>query len=262
MSSPNVDNYCNGKDNRYIVKQDNNWFNPYKWEQLIEWVSSSEVISEDIFIDLPEEHNPIPHMERIPCVYDRVLFESYTSFKVIVDLKDNMTIKSLRIWDQYYSTQDFKDFTDSDIGKLLFTINGNIENLIIDNNMICKDKTGCVCGNEEPTIMQKVCNYVQKYGCPSLECSDPIKPVGHCCPICASMLTISYKNDFSIDLITGITTAYLNHKEYSTIKSYLHKLKSRKFQFIVTDLANKGLADKLVNSIKQYFNDGIELCYY
>jgi hypothetical protein len=71
------------------------------------------------------------------------------------------------------------------------------------------------------------------------------------------MLTIAFKNDFNLDLIRGITSAFQIRPEYSSVRSYLHKLNDQRFQLIAVDLGEKGLADRMANAIKQYFNDGI-----
>ena len=219
-------------------------------------MASNQVYREIQFNGRSEDANPIPHMERIPCTSDSVLFPIKNSFKVNID--SNVRIRSMKIWDKDYDSDSFRSFVDTDVGKQLFVIkNSNDFAIANDENLVCSDRTGCVCGNEKPEIQSKVCRSVLRRGCPTLHCSDPIRPVGHCCDTCASMLTFSYKPDFSFELVEGIILEFQRNPEYSNVGSYLHKLVSQRFQFIAVDLKEKGPADKMVNAIKQYFDDGM-----
>jgi len=145
---------------------------------------------------------------------------------------------------------------ETNIGKQLFDIKEYNNNFLVDKSLVCTDNKGCLCGNENPLIQSKICERVFFSGCPPVGCSDPIRPVGHCCDICASMITFTYKNDFNLDLIQGITTVFQKKPEYNSVRSYLHKLNDQKFQFIAVDLGEKGLANRMTSGITQYFNDG------
>ncbi len=238
-------------------QQDNDWFDPYNWNQTIDIIASNQLISEFNFSGRIEYGNPIPHMERIPCLYDSVFFSTNTTFKVNIELNTEISVKSLNIWDKSFDTEGFKQLTESNIGKQLFSLKDYNNNFLIDESLVCNDPKGCLCGNENSLILSKICKRVFLTGCSPVECSDPIRPVGHCCEICASMLTIAFKNDFNLDLIRGITSAFQIRPEYSSVRSYLHKLNDQRFQLIAVDLGEKGLADRMANAIKQYFNDGI-----
>lgn len=195
-------------------------------------------------------------MERIPCDSDSVLFPINMSFRVNIDW--DLKMRSLKIWNKDFDSDSFRSFVDTDVGQQLFDIR-NPNNIIItnDENIVCSDSKGCVCGNEKPDILSRVCRSVLRRGCPALRCSDPIRPVGHCCDTCASMITFSYKPDFSLELVEGIIVEFERKPEYFTVGTYLHKLVTDQFQFIAVDLAQKGAADKMVTAIKRYFDDGM-----
>ena len=76
--SPHQDN-CQSRLNRTAIfrKPDfQSWFDPGNW------ISNSENIPSNIQLSSESLPSPIPHLQRIPCRYDKVSFPSNAAYKV------------------------------------------------------------------------------------------------------------------------------------------------------------------------------------
>jgi hypothetical protein len=138
---------------------------------------------------------------------------------------DTLRVSKLKIGDKSYSQDEFDqlvrlyrdnlfDFNDSEsvFGRLVnnqsidtlraagleqrpqtvLTIDesSSIESTEHEQNL-CLDEAGCLCGNEQPKIMNIICSFNQPLELSNMLCRDPVRSHGYCNPICATSITIN-----------------------------------------------------------------------
>lgn len=237
-------------DISFVTSNQTDWLDPANWNQSLKTKNSEKIIDCSGRVDFG---NPIPHSERIPCRYDDVLFPSNTTFKVVANLEIETQINSLKIGDKTFDLQSFNEYVFSKSGKYLFNIT-NLINLKIDQ-LQCNDISGCSCGNDEIDILKLICEKLS-IGCLPLQCNDPVRPIGHCCDICAAVIMLSHKRGFNLDLLKDLIDLFESKPEFSGAKSYLHKLVDDRIQIIIIDSDEKGVADRLANNLKDHLTEG------
>ncbi|XP_007242944.3 protein amnionless [Astyanax mexicanus] len=133
------------------------------------------------------------HEESVPCQYDDVLFRDASSFRVDVSGNTNtVPVKSVKVLGQRFdSNSEFSQYLTSSLGKLQFHGSSSIK---VEGSS-CTDVTGCECGNS--ANHERICANV---ACSQqLDCKKPLRPVGHCCDVCGTIMDIQFSGSFNLD---------------------------------------------------------------
>lgn len=124
-----------------------------------------------------------PHEERLPCDNDEIIFPINNSYVVDLQSAPALSFKSIAIDGRVLSVSEFKDFLFSAFGQSAFK---NIDNtLFIESS--CNDESKCVCHQKNAALLEQLCENESENCRESPHCSDPIKPIGHCCFECGAM---------------------------------------------------------------------------
>ncbi|KFM81070.1 Protein amnionless, partial [Stegodyphus mimosarum] len=225
---------CPGQDVNFNPTVDF-WYDPFNWN----------ITSQGAFPRIPSRKNKaVPHSFQVPCKIDTVHFPQGSSFRAYIDFPYTTTVASLQINNIDYNQEDLVALQNSHIGKMLFPDNPKIEIKPFD----CTDETGCACENDSPSLLPTICTF--EVPCPSLECSDPITPVGHCCPVCAAQIMFKYKSNFKMERLLQLHQSHLEKEEFHTVESFTAKTYDGKIQTVLIDVTEKkGLANKAAQSI-------------
>lgn len=137
--------------------------------------------------------NPaVPHQELVPCDYERIFFPPENN--VYVDIQDAPAILANKIvYDGNENINSFITFVNYvEIGQAIFL---NHERTFITQNQCYGDYLNCSCHNtvEQKGLMRILCENEKEF-CDIPSCANPIKPVGHCCDICASTILVNTTN--------------------------------------------------------------------
>ncbi|XP_055538887.1 protein amnionless isoform X2 [Wyeomyia smithii] len=130
-----------------------------------------------------ERNRAVPHTEKIPCQYETAVFpESPTP----IDLQYHQAIEVKDV--KFANTQgldEFRRFLSTELGQLVI-YNGE-ETLVREGKCASPEKCPC----QPDWVKEAVCaNEV----CDVPLCLRPIVPIGHCCALCGSMLTMDLLN--------------------------------------------------------------------
>lgn len=139
-----------------------------------------------------------PHDERIPCDNDEIIFPINNSFVVDLQSLPFLTFKSIAIDGRVMSLHEFKDFLFSSYGQSLFK---NTDNTLLGSENSCNDGSTCACHQKEESLRQILCEN-EKPLCEAIpHCSNPIKPIGHCCFECGAIfhMQIDSIKNFNLD---------------------------------------------------------------
>lgn len=69
-------------------------------------------------------------------------------------------------------------------------------------------------------------------------------------------MQMDYKDGFKFDLLQFLIYNYQIKPQFASTHAYFHKLIDNSLQIIIVDSDIKGVADKLINEIKEYFFNG------
>ncbi|XP_022181081.1 protein amnionless [Myzus persicae] len=155
----------------------------FKQNAPMEWVDPDNWSIENFII-------ATPHVERIPCVHDTVVFNPGHSFSVIVpDVP--ITIGSMKFGNQTFDQNELNEFLLSDVGdqELKSSSTDNDVSITLTSTS-CEDNTGCECGTQQ--LFDQVCKVASKRCDSKLGCISPVKPIGHCCWTCGAYFLINY----------------------------------------------------------------------
>ncbi|XP_062564617.1 protein amnionless [Armigeres subalbatus] len=188
-----------------------------------------------------------PHLERIPCQYEAVLFGKIPS---PIDLQYHSAIEVKEInYGGAKGLDEFRRFLVSDLGQYVF-YNGE-ETLVTEGK--CSSPEKCPCQPE--WVLEAVCaNEV----CPVPHCLSPIVPKGHCCAICGSVLSVDLGNfvenfdfnDFSRKLARKITSAEVDQSEVE----YHISVENYALQLVIIDREEYSEQSvDLMKSLEPYF---------
>lgn len=210
----NADCLSNGKEIGFNKTYPSDWFDPSNW-------CSSETETGNC------SQNVVLESEMVPCTYDDVLFPKDNTFFVNIESGMEIVVNTLKIIGKAHSTNTMSEFLNTDIGLGMFPLpyKGNRSKIRILRRP-CKDPKGCICGNDKPEILQKICK--KKLDCEKPACRNPIMPSGGCCYICGAKLTAEYGTGFRFDTLSdGLRRNYLDGKE-----------KFKDVQFVITRTSN------------------------
>lgn len=177
------------------------------------------------------------------------------SIQVYLDLPYDCVISSLRINDQELNDETFQNFINSFVGKLMFKTDFEYKLKIATSSQVCNIEKYCPCFNNNLLIFEKICSFIKT--CPDLECNDPIKPVGYCCPICGAMVSIISKPGFNFKLLKSFFESYWTNDEYQGSLGYISQVSTQKVQAVITDKnGKKGVAKKFAQAFLEYLKEG------
>ncbi|XP_048393010.1 protein amnionless [Stegostoma tigrinum] len=202
-----------GEDITFKDPSQYKWYDPKYWHTTL---SMSDLENEKHLFILDEE--------RVPCQYDDVIFRPETSFRVDLDSDiQNINVKTISLMNMTFaSNEEFAEYMWSNTGKLQFQGNGSIT----VTNAKCEDKSGCDCGNFGNH--RRICSNLQKESgsqCSELICTNPLKPLGHCCDICGAIIYFEYGPEFDLELYQAhLFESFLSLNKYQGVRTSVTKV--------------------------------------
>jgi len=140
-----------------------------------------------------------PHEERVPCDNDEIIFPINNSYVVDLQSIPVLSFKSIAIDGEILSVNAFKDFLLSTFGQAAFK---NTDNTLFVESP-CNDDDKCVCHHKTDALRQQLCsNLATECRQTQPHCSDPIRPIGHCCDECGAMFHMKIDNINAFDMKT------------------------------------------------------------
>lgn len=192
------------------------WFDPALWQAA---TSSEDLQSGNFLFSV--------HEESAPCRHDDVVFKARSSFRVDTSSsRSTVSVKSVSVLGKTFGSQsEFVQYLRSRSGQLKF--HGTSK--ITVEEPACADPSGCDCGNS--ANHQLICSFVK---CPSVSCVKPLSPVGHCCNVCGTIVTIQYTSGFNLQAYRQrIHHLFLVLPKYKLIKLGMSKVfKPQRLAFI------------------------------
>lgn len=149
------------------------WFDPSNWQD----------------INLKADQSIVPHMERIPCDHDTVVINSLDNLAIDLEDVGELNVGKIVLDGHDASETYMQKFIHSEIGELAFLS-------VSSTFRYHPDPSYCVCHAAERYIQyfNHVCEHVNS-SCPISTCLNPVLPMGHCCHICGSILTLKFDYD-------------------------------------------------------------------
>lgn len=163
----------------------------------------------------------MPHIDRIPCPDDHIIFPTEATFKVMVNLPQRVDVSSITIGGEILDEESFKRFLTSKTGRSLFKINPQTNGVAISSKESCGQSI-CPCSLPRTNFREKVCSFVE---CSDLGdfCDSPLQLDGFCCPICGVVLRIASENDINFIDFNQIFETFWLQKEYDGSVGYAYK---------------------------------------
>lgn len=140
-----------------------------------------------------------PHDERIPCDSDEIVFPINNSYVVDLQSTPALAFESIAIDGRVMSPREFRDFLFSSlVGQASFK---NFDNTQFTANECHSQLAACVCHQRGESIRKQLCENERPFCQPTPHCSDPVTPLGHCCPVCGAVfqMKLSSLNSFKLD---------------------------------------------------------------
>lgn len=160
----------------FLGKSSRLWFSPWSWHTEGE---GENVAKPDVF--------------KIPCECDVVEFPSENIYAVDLQFVDEIVAKKILINDR---TDNIEQFLETPLGQKMFL---NSEAVHFSDGF-CSPQKYCGCHN--PIRFRKYTDIMCEsiVACKIPHCIDPIKPEGHCCPMCGAILNFKIRDtcDFNM----------------------------------------------------------------
>jgi protein amnionless len=166
------------------------------WLLTNNWIAARDTTNEDDFVEF--YNKATPHEERVPCDNDEVIFPINNSYIVDLQSVPSLSFKSISIDGRVLSVNEFKDFLRSTFGQLAFK---QSDNTLFDETS-CTNMDKCVCHRKNEALMEQLCANEQANCEQFPRCSDPIKPIGHCCFECGAIFQMKIDSSSNFDLKT------------------------------------------------------------
>lgn len=193
------------------------WFDPSLWQAA---ATRDDLQRGDFLFSV--------HEEGIPCKYDDVVFKDLSSFRVDTSSSQpSLPVKSVSVLGKVFTSKsEFSQYLSSHSGHLQFQ--GSTP--ITVGNPGCGDPSGCDCGNRE--YHDQICGTTT---CGSVNCKEPVLPVGHCCEVCGAIVAIHYTTGFNLQTYRErIRHLFLGQPQYKSIQLGMSKvLKSQRLLGII-----------------------------
>lgn len=177
------------------------WFSSTSWQTEGE---SENVAKPDVF--------------KIPCECDTVEFPSENIYAVDLQYVDEIVVNQILINDR---TDNIEKFLETPLGQKMFL---NSEAVQFSKGF-CHPQKYCGCHN--PDRFKKytdiLCEDESKY-CKEPHCFNPIKPEGHCCPICGAIMNFKFDDRSTCEFNTTNTEQIYRKLRRFRNGKYLNKL--------------------------------------
>ncbi|XP_071161808.1 protein amnionless-like [Mytilus edulis] len=213
----------NGQEIHFNKTYPSDWFDPKNWcSSTTETGNCTDMVLES---------------EMVPCSYDNVVFPKDSSFFVNVEAEMEIVVNTLKISGKALSTNTLSSFLKTDMGTQMFPKPHTGERSKIKlSRRPCNNPLGCICGNDLPEILQRICS-IQKPYCAKQACKHPILLTGGCCEICGAKLTAEYGTGFNFDTLrNGLQRNQLDGKEdFKDVKFVVSRTSNDKIQISLTD---------------------------
>lgn len=183
------------------------WFNPALWQAA---ATSNDLQREKFVFSV--------HEESVPCEFDDVVFKAKSSFRVdTTSSLSSIPVKSVSVLGKKFeSSTEFSQHLYSSSGRLQF----QGSDPVTVQNKECEDPSGCKCDNS--ANRERICGTVK---CASLSCKKPLRPVGHCCDVCGTILTIRFTTGFNLETYRQrIHHMFLMLPQYESIQLGMSKV--------------------------------------
>ncbi|KAF5285129.1 hypothetical protein FQA39_LY16818 [Lamprigera yunnana] len=133
-----------------------------------------------------------PDAERVPCVYDDVIFPNNDFAVLYPEL--SVSVNSIQIRGTQLSHRQWDNFLQSDYGIEQFQKQEFTSNIVIVPKT-CGDKSGCACHDDVQTEFW-VCDHVSIV---EPKCFKPIQPIGFCNKICGAAVYLNATDSFFLE---------------------------------------------------------------
>ncbi|KAK7060638.1 hypothetical protein SK128_016648 [Halocaridina rubra] len=219
-----AENNC--QDTKWVHHGPDSWWDPKAW-------------SYPHYDD--SDTSPVPHVHRVPCTRDTVLFTHQNQSLYSVHLSPPaISVSKLKIGEKEYTTSELASYMRSLEGSYRFKGVSSTEDnapLYIEAPSECSDITGCLCGTEDAT--NKICN-IMKQKCPSANCINPIKMTGFCCEVCGAEVTVAHNGSLALDQVQKLLKKHLTTPVARNIVAYSAKMNDNLFHVYFTAINENG----------------------
>lgn len=160
-----------------------------------------------------ENNLAVPHMDRIPCECDTVIFPNSKTTAIDLTLVNELVLGKIVL--DNTEQDDFNSFLKTELGQFMFPTSSLDAVTFIPG--VCNPQTFCGCHSYRQFFAYKEILCLNEI-CPIPKCVDPIKPLGHCCAICGATWLYELKDscDFEIEKLYQIVAR--NIKQYANGK--------------------------------------------
>lgn len=198
---------CESTTVKFKNPDSSKWFDPALWQAA---VSQDDLLDKNFVFSV--------HDESVPCYFDDVVFKPSSSFRVDTSSNEpKIPVQSVSIFG--YKIQDageFSTYLQSPTGQLQFFGSSSVSVGVSK----CGDPSGCTCDNDANHV--RICNTVT---CATTSCRKPLLPMGHCCEICAAIVTIQYTDTFQLETYRQrIRHLFLALPQYKSVQVGMSKV--------------------------------------
>ncbi|KAM9393086.1 protein amnionless [Pholidichthys leucotaenia] len=196
-----------GATTQFKDSESHQWFDPSLWQA----AATLNDLEQGKFLFSVDE-------ESIPCHFDDVVFKALSSFRVDTSGgQSSIPVKSVSVLGKTFgSASEFSEYLSSRSGQLQF----HGASPVTVGEPGCGDPSGCSCGNS--VYHDQICGIVK---CASPSCKNPLLPVGHCCEVCGTIVTINFAEGFSLhDYRERIRHLFLTLPQYTSVQLGMSKV--------------------------------------
>lgn len=172
-----------------------------RWLDARNWNVSRTDNDDDDDDDTFGVNKATPHEERLPCDNDEIIFPINNSNVVDLQFVPSLSFKSVTIDGRTVAVNRFREFLSDLHGQSMFR---NTMRTVFEESS-CNDENKCVCHRKSAALREQLCENEQQ-NCPTiLHCSQPFRPIGHCCDECGSMLRMKIQDNFDLKQFKVLT---------------------------------------------------------
>lgn len=175
------------------------------------------------------DDTPLLHMNMVPGAKDDVVFHDMGAFQVSID--DQVTVNTMKVSrDWPMTTQSFTHFVRTMEGQFQVSLGHTLAKESSEDNVsrmlpikdpiviLSKERSGDYNPNMENKTLTLICNYVQCFST-SGNCTTTVRPLGHCCDVCAGLLTFA-SDRFNVHSITELVDGVVKENALDGLVQY------------------------------------------